>query len=103
MTLYLITIGWLYVTLMMAAAEATAPGGSLLGALLTFALYGLLPLAIVLYIGMTPARRAARGRREAAGSQQGAHGTRASDASAAAPDQRGVAPGDAVAPEREEA
>ena len=59
MTLYLITIGWLYVTLMMALAEAMAPGGSLLGALLTFVLYGLLPLAIMLYIGLTPSRRAA--------------------------------------------
>lgn len=101
MTLYLITIGWLYVTLMMALAEAMAPGGSLLGALLTFVLYGLLPLAIMLYIGLTPSRRAARQRRDAA--QGVAAPAQEAAASVDAPDQRGVAPGDAVTPEREKA
>ena len=57
--LYLVAIGWIYVVLMMAVAEALAPNGSLLGALVTFVLYGLLPLALVLYLLATPARRRA--------------------------------------------
>lgn len=55
--MYLIVIAWLYVALMAALAEATNPQGSLLGAALTFGLYGLLPMAIVVYILGTPARK----------------------------------------------
>ncbi|MDA8457404.1 hypothetical protein M4R22_21805 [Acidovorax sp. GBBC 3334] len=67
--MYLVVIGWLYVTVMMAVAEASSPQGSLLGALITFTLYGLLPLAIVVYILGTPGRKRAlhaRERQEAA-------------------------------------
>jgi hypothetical protein len=85
--LYLVAIGWMYVVLMMALAEALAPNGSLLGAVITFVLYGVLPLALVLYLLGTPARRRAM---------------RARDASAAEPDGGGHAAGDAVAPERKE-
>ncbi len=56
--MYLVLIGWFYVTLMMAVAEATSAQGSVLGAIITFALYGLLPMAIVGYILSTPARKA---------------------------------------------
>ena len=63
--MYLVVIAWLYVTLMMAAAEATASNGSLLGALVTFVLYGLLPMGIVVYLMGSPARRRAIKRREA--------------------------------------
>lgn len=55
--MYLVAIGWLYVVLMMAVAEALSPQGSVLGAVITFVLYGLLPLGLVVYIGGTPARR----------------------------------------------
>lgn len=55
--MYLVVIAWLYVTLMMAVAEAASPTGSVLGAVITFALYGLLPLSIVIYIMGTPARK----------------------------------------------
>lgn len=55
--MYLVVIAWLYVTLMMAVAEAASPTGSILGAVITFALYGLLPLSIVIYIMGTPARK----------------------------------------------
>ncbi|MFD2754200.1 hypothetical protein [Comamonas terrae] len=55
--MYLVAIAWLYVTVMMAVAEAAAPGGSWLGAFFTFALYGVLPLSIVLYILGTPGRK----------------------------------------------
>jgi predicted membrane channel-forming protein YqfA (hemolysin III family) len=58
--MYLVVIAWLYVTLMMAIAEATSPVGSLLGASVTFVFYGLLPLGIVVYILATPARKRAR-------------------------------------------
>ena len=58
--LYLVAIGWMYVVLMMSMAEALAPNGSLLGALITFLFYGALPLALVLYLLGTPARRQVR-------------------------------------------
>ena len=62
--LYLVAIGWMYVVLMMSMAEALAPNGSLLGALITFLFYGALPLALVLYLLGTPARRKALRRGE---------------------------------------
>ncbi len=58
--MHLIVIAWIYVALMMAVVEATSSQGSVLGALFTFVGYGVLPLAIVLYILRTPIRRAAR-------------------------------------------
>ncbi|MEI7785498.1 MAG: hypothetical protein WCK08_14010 [Betaproteobacteria bacterium] len=58
--MYLTIIAWLYVVLMMSVAEAASPQGTVLGAIATFALYGLLPLSIVIYIMGTPARRRAR-------------------------------------------
>ncbi|MEY4653280.1 MAG: hypothetical protein RI884_1861 [Pseudomonadota bacterium] len=63
--MYLIAIGWLYVALMMAVAEASNTNGSILGAVITFVLYGLAPTALVMYILGTPARRRAREEREA--------------------------------------
>ena len=55
--MYLIVIAWLYVTVMMAVAEASSPQGSILGAAITFTLYGLLPISILVYILGTPARK----------------------------------------------
>ncbi|WP_159911859.1 hypothetical protein [Pantoea sp. 18069] len=55
--MYLVVIAWLYVTLMMAIAEATSPVGSVLGAIVTFLIYGLLPLSILVYILGTPGRK----------------------------------------------
>lgn len=64
--MYLVVIAWLYVTVLMAVAEATSAHGTLLGASITFVLYGLLPLSIVLYILGTPGRkRALRARQQA--------------------------------------
>lgn len=62
--MYLVLIAWLYVTLMMALAEAASPNGSILGAIMTFVLYGLLPMGIVGYILGTPARKRAIKARE---------------------------------------
>lgn len=64
--MYLIVIAWLYVTLMMSVAEATHSNGTVLGGIITFVLYGLLPLSIVIYIFGTPARRRAIHAREMA-------------------------------------
>lgn len=64
--MYLIVIAWTYVTLMMAVAEATSPQGTVLGALITFALYGLLPMSILVYILGTPSRKRKIKAREAA-------------------------------------
>jgi len=93
--MYLVAIAWIYVVLMMAVAEATSPQGTVLGAFFTFLLYGLLPLAIVLYILGTPSRRRALKAAEAAAD--------AAAAASAAPDGSGHAAGDTIAAERKEA
>ena len=62
--MYLVAIAWIYVVLMMAVAEATHSQGSVLGAIITFLLYGVLPLAVVLYIMGTPMRRRDRQRQQ---------------------------------------
>jgi len=56
---YLVVIAWMYVVLMMAVAEAASPNGTVLGAVVTFVLYGLVPLSIVVYLMGTPQRRRA--------------------------------------------
>jgi hypothetical protein len=58
--MYLVAIAWLYVALMMAVVEATSSQGSLLGAAFTFVLYGLAPVALLMYLFGTPARLRAR-------------------------------------------
>lgn len=63
--MYIVAIAWIYVALMMAVAEAQHPNGTVLGAIITFVLYGVVPVAIVLYIMGTPHRRRARKAREA--------------------------------------
>ena len=62
----LVAIAWVYVVVMMAAAEAMSPAGGVLGAVFTLLLYGVLPLSVLLYIMNTPARRRARRARESA-------------------------------------
>ena len=54
----IIVIGWLFVALLAALAEATAPNGTALGAIFTFLGWGVIPLSIVVYILATPMRRA---------------------------------------------
>ena len=58
--MHIVALAWVFVVVLMAAAEATSPQGSLLGAVLTLLLYGVLPLGIVLYLLGTPMRRRAR-------------------------------------------
>ena len=64
--MYIVAIGWLYVALMMAVAEATNTTGTVLGAFFTFVLYGALPVSLVMYLMNTPARRRRIREREAA-------------------------------------
>ena len=66
--MHLIAIGWLYVALMAAVVEAASPQGSVLGAVFTFVGYGVLPLAIVLYVMGSRHRRAAQRAADAAAS-----------------------------------
>ena len=58
--MHIVALAWVFVVVLMAAAEATSPQGSLLGAVITLLLYGVLPLGIVLYLMGTPMRRRAR-------------------------------------------
>jgi len=55
--MYLIVIAWIYVVLMMSVAEASNSNGSVLGALITFVLYGAVPVSLVVYLMGAPARR----------------------------------------------
>jgi hypothetical protein len=92
--MYLIVIAWSYVALMMGIAEATHPNGTLLGAVFTVLLYGVGPVALLIYLMGRPRRRAARARREAEEA--------ALAQASAAPDAGGETPADAVAPVRKE-
>ena len=100
--MHLIAIAWIYVVLMMAIAEALSSQGTVLGAVFTFLLYGVLPLGIVLYIVLTPARKKAlrlAEQREAAAAAAAAP----SVAPSMTPDGSRHAAGDTVAAERKEA
>ncbi|HSV51989.1 MAG TPA: hypothetical protein VLJ57_07725 [Burkholderiaceae bacterium] len=64
--MYIVVIAWIYVALMMGVAEATNTNGTVLGAIVTFLLYGFAPVALVVYLMGSPARRNAIKAREAA-------------------------------------
>lgn len=83
----IVAIGWLFVVLLFALVQWVSPQGSLLVALLLVFGAGVAPLALVLYVMGAPARRRARARAATSATDPGAGGH---------------APGDAVAPEREE-
>lgn len=96
--MHLVVIAWLYVALMMAVAEATNTTGTVLGAIFTFLLYGLLPVALVVYLMGTPARRRAIKAREAAEREAAIQAARARSDT---PDAGSEAAADPVAPVRE--
>ena len=101
--MYILVIGWLYVAMMMAVAEATNSNGTLLGAIVTFLLYGLAPMALVVYLMATPARKRAIKAREAA--EREAHAASlaaAREPVSVQPDAGGEAPAEPVAPVRKE-
>jgi len=97
--MYLVAIAWMYVVVMMAIAEATSSQGTVLGAVFTLLLYGVLPLSIVLYLLGTPSRRRAQRQAEAADRAAAAAPIATTSAQ---PDGGGHPAGDAVAPERKE-
>ncbi|OGB14155.1 MAG: hypothetical protein A3E23_00435 [Burkholderiales bacterium RIFCSPHIGHO2_12_FULL_65_48] len=102
--MYLVLIAWFYVTLLMAIAEATSPAGSVLGAIVTFTLYGLLPMGIIGYILGTPARKRAlharaMAERAEAGQVSEAEPSAQPDAGSHAP---GATEGEGIAPVRKE-
>lgn len=111
MFLHLIVIAWLYVVVMMSVAEASNTTGTVLGAIITFLLYGLGPVALVVYLLSTPARRRVLKEREAE-EQARAKSARQAEADAAmpapipdasnAPDAGGKPAADAIAPVRKE-
>lgn len=94
--MYIVPLAWLYVALMMAVVEANHPNGTLLGAIITFALYGLGPVALVVYLMGAPSRRRAIKAKEAA------EWTKMRLDASVQPDAGGHATTDAVAPVREE-
>ena len=93
--MYIIPIAWLYVALMMAVAEATNSNGTVLGALITFVLYGALPIALMVYFMATPARKRRIRAQEAAQ-------LHASQQALLQPDAGSLAAADAVTPVRKE-
>ena len=63
--MYIVAIAWLYVVVLMAAAESSWVAG-----VMTLAFYGLLPLSIVLFLFGTPERRRRAARAAAAREDQ---------------------------------
>ncbi len=55
--MYIIPIAWLYVAVMMAVAEGASSNGSILGAVITLLLYGVLPVALMVYLMGSGSRR----------------------------------------------
>ena len=64
--MYIVAIAWMFVVTLMAVVEAVASNGSLLGAIITFVFYGILPLGLVLYLLGTPLRMRHNKAKEAA-------------------------------------
>ena len=103
--MHIVVIAWLYVALMMAVAEATNTTGTVLGAMFTFVLYGVAPVALVVYLISTPARRRKLRERELAAQEEArnaARSTPAVRATAVEPDAGGEPAADPVAPVRKE-
>lgn len=98
--MYLVAIAWIYVVLMMALAEALSSQGTVLGAIVTFVMYGVMPLAILLYILGTPGRKRRLKAAEAAETPglPAAASVAAPLAASVAPDGGHHAAGDAVPP-----
>ena len=53
--MYIVVIAWIYVVFMMSITEQSAVAG-----IMTFLMYGVLPLAIILYVMDTPQRKRRR-------------------------------------------
>ena len=62
--MYIIAIGWLYVTLLVAANEVTFVAG-----IISFAFYGLLPCSLLIWLSGSRVRRERRKYRESMANQ----------------------------------
>lgn len=63
--MYIIAIGWLYVTLLVAATEPTVTAG-----IISFLFYGLLPCSLLVWLSGSKARRQRQAHRELLASQR---------------------------------
>ncbi len=100
--MYLVVIAWIYVALMMAVAEATNSTGTVLGAVITFVLYGAVPVTLVVYLMGSPGRRRQTKARELAEREQAIAAQAAALPDSGHPDAASHAAGDPVAPVRKE-
>ncbi|HET6719419.1 MAG TPA: hypothetical protein VFH22_07210 [Rhodocyclaceae bacterium] len=80
--MYIIAIGWLYVTVLMALTETSIVAG-----VLTLLFYGLLPVSLLLWLLSSPVRRQRRRYREAQEDAAESTGV-AADQLADAPDRK---------------
>ncbi|MDZ7892464.1 MAG: hypothetical protein U5L73_11990 [Rhodoferax sp.] len=98
--MYIVPIAWIYVALMMSVAEATNTNGSVLGAIFTFVLFGVLPVALMMYFMGTPARKRALRAQEQAerNAAIAAHLAAAGDSPSLQPDASRETTADPVAP-----
>jgi len=97
--MYIVPIAWLYVAVLMAVAEATNTTGTVLGGIVTFVLYGLLPIGLLVYVMGAPARKRAIKAQEQA--ELAAAQSTARTASETAPDAGTETATDPVTPVRE--
>jgi hypothetical protein len=100
--MYIVPIAWLYVSLMMAVAEATNTNGTVLGALVTFVLYGLLPIGLIVYFMGSKGRKRAIKARELAEMEAKAAQAPAKPQPLTDPDGGSHAATDPIAPVRKE-
>lgn len=63
--MYILAIGWLYVTLLVAATEGTIVAG-----VISFLFYGLLPCAIIIWMSGSKVRRQRQAYRESLADQR---------------------------------
>lgn len=69
--MYIVAIGWLYVTLLVAINEP-----SIGSAVISFLFYGLLPCSLLMWLGGSKARRQRRAHRESLANQRLNNGDR---------------------------
>lgn len=101
--MHIVVIAWLYVALMMAVAEGTHTTGTVVGAIFTFLLYGVAPVALVVYLMNAPARRRRIKEREALEQEKARLASRiAGGTSSVDPHTGSKSSTDAVAPVRKE-
>lgn len=86
--MYIVAIAWIYVVFMMSVTEHTVVAG-----IMTFLLYGVLPLSIILYLMGTPQRKRNRVKAEKILRDQ-----KEADAAAAASSAEPMSTGEALPP-----